>query len=145
MDQQQFVSAAERICVAHGGKMTALRRQVLELVLQHAGVVKAYQVLSDLQQQRGGAVAPPTVYRALEFWVEQGVLHRVEALNGFICCSHLGCQHECLFLVCEQCGGVAELDAAAGFSALSAAIQPLGFSVRRQNMVLTGTCRQCIQ
>jgi Fur family zinc uptake transcriptional regulator len=145
MDQQLFVSEAERICASHGGKMTALRRQVLELVVQYSGVVKAYQILSDLQKQRGGAAAPPTVYRALDFWVELGVLHRVEALNGFVRCSHFGCQHECLFLVCEQCGDVEELDAAPGFSALSAAIMPLGFTLRRQNMVLTGTCRQCLQ
>lgn len=145
MDKQLFVAEAERHCALQGCRLTALRREVLELVLQHAGVVKAYQILSDLQRQRGAAAAPPTVYRALDFLVEQGLLHRVEALNGFVVCDHFGCQHECLFLVCEDCGAVEELDAGPSLLALSASTAPLGFSVHRQNLVLTGTCKQCIQ
>jgi Fur family zinc uptake transcriptional regulator len=145
MDKQLFVAQAEQHCALQGCKMTALRREVLELVLQQDGVIKAYQILSDMQKQRGAAAAPPTVYRALDFLVEQGLLHRVEALNGFVVCDHFGCQHECLFLVCADCGAVAELDASASLAALGESTAAFGFSVHRQNLVLTGTCKQCIQ
>jgi len=145
MDKQLFIAAAERHCALHGCKLTALRREVLELVLQYAGVVKAYQVLADLQKQRGAAAAPPTVYRALDFLVAQGLLHRVEALNGFVVCDHFGCQHESLFLVCGDCGAIEEIDAAPCLSVLGELTKALGFSVHPQNMVLTGTCKHCLQ
>jgi len=141
---QTFVDQAERHCVSHGGKLTALRRQVLELVLRHDGVVKAYQILADLQQERGGSAAPPTVYRALDFLVEQGLLHLVEALNGYIVCDHFGCRHESLFLVCTDCGGVAELDASDSLGALGGATASVGFALAAQNLVLTGTCKHCV-
>lgn len=142
MDKAAFLEAADRHCSKNDCKLTALRRQVLELVLEHDGVVKAYEVLADLQRQRGVA-APPTVYRALDFLVEQGLLHRVEALNGFIVCDHFDCPHEGLILVCETCGKVQEIDAAECMQALRSATTASGFNVRPQNLVLTGTCRGC--
>lgn len=145
MNTEAFVDQAERHCAARGCKLTDLRRQVLQLVLRHAGVVKAYQVLADLQKERGGAAAPPTVYRALDFLVEQGLLHRVEALNGFIVCDHFGCAHESLFLVCAVCGAVAEIDASVCLGALGSAASASGFVLDSQNLVLTGTCKMCVQ
>ncbi|MTD33881.1 Fur family transcriptional regulator [Paludibacterium denitrificans] len=142
MNHEAYLQAAERHCVARGSKLTTLRRRVLELVLRHQGVVKAYQVLADLQQERG-VTAPPTVYRALDFLVEHGLLHRVEALNGFIVCDHFECQHEGLILVCEDCGSVEEIDATAGLSALRMASQSVGFALSPQNLVLAGHCKAC--
>ncbi|MGR2661536.1 MULTISPECIES: Fur family transcriptional regulator [Chromobacterium] len=142
MDHQAYLAAAERHCERRGSKLTALRRQVLELVLRYSGVVKAYQVLADLQQERGAA-APPTVYRALDFLVEHGLLHKVDALNGFIVCDHFECQHEGLILVCGDCGQVQEIDAAPALSALRLAAQAAAFSLCPQNLVLTGRCQSC--
>jgi Fur family transcriptional regulator, zinc uptake regulator len=144
MDHQAFVAQAEQHCLERGCKLTALRRQVLELVLRHVGVVKAYQVLADLQKERGAA-APPTVYRALDFLVEQGLLHRVEALNGFVVCDHVGCEHESLFLVCRDCGMVCEMDAGDSLGPLAAHAMQAGFALAEQSLVLTGTCKRCLQ
>ena len=100
-------------------QVTALREQVLDIVLKQSGVIKAYNVLSqDAAAKLRGVVAPPTAYRALDFWAEQGVLHKVAAVNGYILCSHA--QHECndhchdheeteahhsaFILVCTECG-----------------------------------------
>ncbi|TCW31534.1 transcriptional repressor [Gulbenkiania mobilis] len=142
MSPDDYLAAAERYCEARGSKLTALRRQVLALVLSQPGVVKAYQVLADLQRERGAA-APPTVYRALDFLVEQGLLHRVDALNGFIVCPHFECAHEGLILVCERCGLVEEADATNSLDMLHQAAAERGFAPRRQNLVLTGTCKEC--
>ena len=65
-----------------GLQITALREQVLDIVLRQEGVIKAYTVLAQMQQQSNGVVAPPTAYRALDFWAEHGVLHKVAAVNG---------------------------------------------------------------
>ena len=87
--KQKILEQAQR----DGVQVTALREQVLDIVLKQSGVIKAYNVLSQMQQQSEGVVAPPTAYRALDFWAEQGVLHKVAAVNGYILCSHA--QHEC--------------------------------------------------
>ncbi|MCL6263141.1 transcriptional repressor [Craterilacuibacter sp. RT1T] len=142
MDTQHYLQAAERLCAANGGKLTELRRQVLELVLGYPGVVKAYQVLADLQRDRGAA-APPTVYRALDYLAQYGMLHRVDALNGYIVCHHFECSHQALILACEQCGGVEELDADATFQSLSQTTARAGFVPRAQSLVLTGSCKHC--
>ncbi|MBA4709441.1 Fur family transcriptional regulator [Aquitalea aquatica] len=142
MNSNQYLQAAELHCEQRGCKLTALRKQVLELVLRHEGVVKAYQVLADLQKERGAA-APPTVYRALDFLVEQGLLHRVDALNGFIVCDHFECQHESMILVCETCGKVQEVDVMAALNGLRDVAQAADFTLSHQNLMLTGLCKVC--
>ena len=80
---------------------------------------------------------------ALDFLLAQGLLHRVDALNGFIVCQHLDCPHESLTLVCEICGRVTEFDGSDTLAALRAAAAASGFQARRADVVLSGTCREC--
>ena len=142
MNPSDYLEHAARHCQTRGARLTDLRRQVLELALRATGLVKAYQVLSLMQSERG-VVAPPTVYRALDFLVEQGLLHRVEALNGYVVCPHFDCPHDSLILVCEACGGVNELDTQETFAPVWAACAAQGFTPRRQDVVLTGRCQAC--
>ena len=142
MNNAQFLESAAEHCLKNGANLTDLRRQVLDLVLAHDGVVKAYQILTDLQQARGSA-APPTVYRALEFLVEQGILHRVEALNGYVVCRHLNCAHPSVILTCRDCGKVDEMAADEGFVALRQLCAVHGFDMDEQQLLLNGRCVQC--
>ena len=142
MNNAQFLQSAAEHCLKNGANLTDLRRQVLDLVLAHDGVVKAYQILSDLQQARGSA-APPTVYRALEFLVEQGILHRVEALNGYVVCRHLDCAHPSVILTCRDCGTVDEMAADEGFMTLRQLCAGHGFEMDEQQLLLNGRCVQC--
>lgn len=80
-------------CRAQNVQVTPLREHVLDIVLQLDGVIKAYTVLAQMQRESDNVLAPPTAYRALDFWAEQGVLHKIPAVNGYILCSHV--QHEC--------------------------------------------------
>ena len=142
MNLAEFIEHAERHCLSRGCRLTALRRQILHLVLRQNGVVKAYQILAELQKERAQA-APPTVYRALDFLVEQGLLHRVEALNGFVVCDHIGGRHDSLFLHCQHCGVIREVALEAAMTALSAVACQAGFTLMAQSLVLTGLCPQC--
>ena len=142
MNNAQFLQSAAEHCLKNGANLTDLRRQVLDLVLAHDGVVKAYQILSDLQQARGSA-APPTVYRALEFLVEQGILHRVEALKGYVVCRHLDCAHPSVILTCRDCGKVDEMAADEGFMTLRQLCAGHGFEMDEQQLLLNGRCVQC--
>ena len=141
-----------------GVQVTALREQVLDIVLQQSGVIKAYNVLSLMQQQSEGVVAPPTAYRALDFWAEQGVLHKVAAVNGYVLCSHS--QHDCtthchhehdgeahhhsaFILVCTECGAVDEQTLSQDWAALRAGVAASGFALKEEHVVLTGVCKKC--
>ncbi|MDO4642788.1 MAG: transcriptional repressor [Cardiobacteriaceae bacterium] len=138
------LTQVEQYCVKRGVRLTAIRRQVLELVLAYPNVVKAYEILSDLQKLRGNA-APPTVYRALDFFVDIGVLHRAESLNGFVFCRHFAEQHTSVILNCTRCGTTEELAAQEPVDILLAFCHERGFEVQDGPLILSGICRNCQQ
>ena len=155
MDAKQNILEQARLA---GAQVTALREQVLDIVLRQHGVIKAYAVLAQMQQESAALVAPPTAYRALDFWAEQGVLHKVAAVNGYVLCSHAShqCGHDChghaenahhqsFILVCTECGAVDEQSLSSQWAALQAGVAASGFVLQEEHVVLTGRCRQCRQ
>ena len=84
---------AESLCTKSGVRLTDLRRRVLELVWQSHKPLGAYDILAVLSEQDGRRAAPPTVYRALDFLLENGLVHRIASLNAFIGCNHPGHAH----------------------------------------------------
>src|ERR1700680_2443485 len=101
---------AAKLCTANGTRLTDLRQSVLALMREAEGPLTAYQLLDQLKEIRKGAV-PPTVYRALDFLIENHLIHKVERLNAVISCSDAEHHHhEVQFLICGQCGTVAEID-----------------------------------
>jgi len=101
------LKSADRLCGERGVRFTPLRRRVLELIWGSHEAVKAYDLLERLKAS-DPAAKPSTVYRALDFLLEQGLIHRVESLNAFIGCSHAERSHELLLLICEGCHAVEE-------------------------------------
>jgi len=43
--------------------------------------VGAYEIMDHLAKLKGRTIAPPTVYRALDFLIENGLIHRIERMN----------------------------------------------------------------
>jgi Fur family zinc uptake transcriptional regulator len=132
------LEAAEAECRRRGARLTDIRRRVLELVWRSHQPVGAYAVLEAL-----GRAAPPTVYRALDFLVAHGLVHKIERLNAFVGCSHPGAPHAGQFLLCTSCGAASELTDAAIDQAVSAAAGRLGFTVARQTVEIEGLCPAC--
>jgi Fur family zinc uptake transcriptional regulator len=87
--------------------------------------------------------APPTVYRALEFLLEQGLVHKLESRHAFIGCSHPQQQHSGQFLICDDCGEVSEIENQAIARSLHSAERATGFKTRHPVIELVGTCKQC--
>jgi Fur family zinc uptake transcriptional regulator len=133
---------AAELCQRRGARLTALRRHVLELVWRGHAPVGAYAILAELQDGQPRA-APPTVYRALDFLMEQGLVHRIESLNAYVGCNHPERAHVSQFLICGRCGGAAELDDPAIAKAVLRRAASLGFAVERQTIELRGTCFSC--
>jgi len=143
------LDAAAASCTRRGAQLTELRRHVLGLVLEADGPLTAYQLLDRLKETRGSA-APPTVYRALQFLMEQGLVHRLERLNAFIPCADAGDasghhHHPVQFLICRKCGRVAEIDDPAISEALARAAERQGFHPGTVVVELEGTCAACAE
>jgi Fur family zinc uptake transcriptional regulator len=137
------LEAAAAVCARSGGRLTALRRSVLGLILSAEAPLTAYQLLDRLRATRKGA-APPTVYRALEFLLEKGLIHKVESRNAFVPCLEPGHHtHPVQFLICGKCGTVAELEDEAVVAALDRAALRHGFRLDTAVVELEGICAAC--
>jgi len=148
-----MLDRAEALCAGRGAQLTELRRQVLRLVLETEQPVGAYALLDRLRAQRAGA-APPTVYRALDFLREQGLIHKVERLNAYVGCveaaqhtADCGCEaehdHPHQFLICRNCGATAEISDPGVTAALTAAAARAGFSLGHATVEAEGLCARC--
>jgi Fur family zinc uptake transcriptional regulator len=136
------LSYAERLCRRIDARFTPLRRRVLELVWAGHKPVGAYQLLESLRSEGLGS-APPTVYRALEFLLEYRLIHRIESLNAYVGCSHLGDVHRGIFLICRRCGNSEELgDGRLGDDLLDMA-KARGFDVTAVTLEIAGICAPC--
>lgn len=136
------LAAAEARCERAGVALTPLRRRVLELVWASHGPVRAYDLLDRLREDRRGA-APPTVYRALDFLLAHGLIHRIESLNAYLGCADPERHHGGQFLICRACGAVAELDDAGIARAVAQRARALGFGIERQTVEVMGLCPRC--
>lgn len=138
------LSTAERLCRERNSRLTPVRKRVLELIWQSHRPLGAYQILAQLGDE-GFNSAPPTVYRALEFLLEQGLVHRIASLNAFIGCSVPDQRHQGYFLICRDCGSAHELEAAPLSRALREQAGQQGFRVESETVELAGLCPRCQQ
>src|SRR3954470_12972710 len=136
------LSAAEAVCAEAAERLTPLRRRVLELVWGSHRPIGAYAILDRLKED-GRSAAPPTVYRALEFLLERGLIHRIESLNAFVGCAHPGESHLVQFLICRSCGMTAELDDSRLSEAIGRSASEHGFNIQSRVVELSGVCAGC--
>lgn len=123
-------------------RLTQRRREVLEILLASHQPLGAYDILELMNQTGEGArVAPPIVYRALDFLMQAGVIHRIESKNAYISCARPGHRYGAQFLICRDCDRVAELDNSD--RDLLAKADNLGFSVDHSVIEITGVCAEC--
>ena len=138
----EALSIAERLCSLRGVQLTTIRYQVLELIWSSHKAVKAYELL-DLIKPLQNAAKPPTIYRALDFLLEQGLIHRIESLNAFVGCNCSGHQHDLLLLICKQCHEVEERPALKVMSALTEEFSDANFVTHSQAIEAHGLCAKC--
>ena len=130
------------IYVERGVQLTPIRHKVLELIWESHKAVKAYELLDRLKPLQQAA-KPATIYRALDFLIEQGLIHRVESLNAFVGCRCSGHQHEQLLLICKYCQEVDERSAPAVMLALSQEFKRGGFMAHSKAIEVHGVWSKC--
>ncbi|WP_323127901.1 Fur family transcriptional regulator [Marinobacter salinisoli] len=138
----QALSDARAVCRNRGTRLTRTRERVLELVWQSHKPLGAYDVLARLSEE-GLSAAPPTVYRALDFLQQNGLVHRIASLNAFIGCTHPGEHHTGMFLICGDCGNVLELSDPSIAQAIQSTAQSESFELNELTLEMTGVCPQC--
>ena len=138
----QAVHQAQQICRERGVRLTEIRQRVLELIWQSHRPRGAYDLMEELGKE-GRNSAPPTVYRALDFLIEQGLVHRIESLNAYVACPCPEHVHGFQLLICRHCGRVEELHLDEVNDQLKSRARSLGFDVDRQTIELLGTCDAC--
>jgi len=137
-----LLAAADRACHARGRGLTAARRRVLEILCESHAALGAYDILARLNAG-GGRIAPIAVYRTLDFLIETGLVHRLASRNAFIACAHPNSRHGAQFMICDDCGVVAELADRGIEAALARRARAAGFAPRAPLVEIAGLCPRC--
>jgi len=139
---KEGAQAAAAYCEREGLQFTPQRRRVLEILLEEHRALGAYEILDRLREEGLGA-QPPIAYRALDFLTSHGFAHKIERLNAFIACTHMGQNHAPAFLICRVCSAVAETYADPKKGDLGRAAREVGFTIERAVIEAEGLCPNC--
>lgn len=140
----ELITRAERTCGRRGARLTPQRREVLTCIAESHAAAGAYEILERMASH-GSRPAPITVYRALDFLLAHGLVHKIESRNAYVACSHAHENSPAALLICENCGTVAELDAAESFASLAEGAIAQGFSPQHTLIEMLGRCGHCAQ
>lgn len=136
-------AVAASLCRARRVQLTTIRRRVLELLIEAGGATSAYDLIRALKHWTGRPIAPPTVYRALEFLMAQGLVKRVECRNAYVARPHPDTGDRDALYICSRCGVTAELSDPRIDRLLVAQAMDLGFRPSRRVLEIEGTCSRC--
>jgi Fur family zinc uptake transcriptional regulator len=139
----EALAHAEAVCEQRGQRFTPIRRHVLAALLSSHRPLGAYDVIEELARHVARP-APITVYRALDFLMEQGLVHRIESRNAFLACGHNHDRSSSVaFLICDRCGSVGEVSASRVTQPLIDDARATGFVPKMTVVEMTGTCASC--
>lgn len=149
-DHQEQLSYAKAYCTQKGVRFTPLREEIYKLILLADKPMGAYDLISALQKSRQDSdntqktnIAPPTVYRSLEFLLEEGLIHQLSSMNAYVPCCHPRDRHAAAFLICHACNKVKECSNMPVESMMNFAAYDAGFLVERSVIELKGVCHDC--
>ena len=138
------LAVAEDLCLQHGVRLTASRRLILEILAREGRPLGAYDMIEKVAETTGKRPAPVSIYRALDFLLENSLVHRLASRNAYLACGHgHNVQDLVVFLICEGCGTVVEATSDALRQDLATLAAMTQFAPRSQIMEIAGRCRAC--
>lgn len=141
----QIIAEAQSLCQKRGVRMTPQRAEVLRLMAEQYGAISAYDLLDKLRISEPQA-KPPTVYRALDFLLEQGFIHRVASNNSYVVCPHFEHpSHTSVMLICDHCASVSERHAEGVEKLIGTQAKLAGFTLRHTVIEVHGLCEKCAE
>ncbi|MGJ7252155.1 zinc uptake transcriptional repressor Zur [Morganella morganii] len=143
VDIQTLLKKAEALCLSRSVRMTSQRKSILQLIAGQPGAISAYELL-DLLRETEPQAKPPTIYRGLEFLLEQGFIHKIESTNSFVMCPHFDKpSHTSVLFICDRCNSVTERDGEAIDSQITQLADAAQFHIRHSVIEAHGHCRPC--
>ncbi|EAQ28618.1 transcriptional regulator [Erythrobacter sp. NAP1] len=139
----KLIAAAHDALVASGEQWTSMREAVFSELAGQERPASAYDIADNLSKARGKRVAPNSVYRILDLFVANNLALRVESANAYLANTHPGCQHDCIFLVCDECGEASHVDDEEVSRAVRALASARDFQAKRPVLEIRGLCRLC--
>ena len=136
------LQTAEQICKKNDVRLTAIRKRVLELICKNHKAIGAYELL-DLFREQDPKAKPVTIYRALDFLMAAGLVHKIESLNAFIGCLQAETKHKSAILICAQCHNAYEIDATSIYESLFSLSEEVQFKPQCLTLELHGLCATC--
>lgn len=141
-DVFSLLRMAEARCKDRQVRFTPIRRRVFEMISERESGLRAYELLDLLSSERASARAP-TIYRALDFLLEQGLVHRIESLNAYVACPCPDHARGFQLMICRHCGLVEEIHDHDIMQRLESTAAGHGFAIERQTIELSGLCQRC--
>ena len=138
----KLLEEAEALCRIEGTQLTKLRRQVLETLIRAPGPVKAYDLIESLKSQ-GRRLTPSSIYRTLEFFLQNGLVHRVSTLNAYVACADHKSHHNPVILVCPDCQATTEINDDGLYATIFSRLNSLGFFAKEGSVEVRGLCKKC--
>lgn len=138
-----LTDAARAALETAGEQWTDMRADIFAAIAAHDKPASAYDIADEVSRKRGRRVAPNSVYRILDLFVATNLVRRVESANAFVANSHPGCLHDCIFLICDNCGQMTHLDDDSISATVRAAASASGFAPARPVIEVRGTCQDC--
>lgn len=115
--------------------------EVLALLRGANGPMTAYELLGQMHRD-GGAMAPPTVYRALKRLEGAGLVQRLATLRAWAVVTSTA---PGVVAICDDCGAVRRVEAPSLFESLHQRLAAEGFSEARQAIEVHGRCGDCAE
>ena len=142
-ERARLVERVARICCDRDLNFTLIRRRVFELLAASRVPVSAYALVDQLAARK--PVKAPSVYRALEFLIENGFVRFVAQRRAYICCELLDAQQPVALLMCTGCGNVDEVAAVPLRETIAQMVAPYGFDPAQNSLEIAGRCTSCRQ
>lgn len=136
------LTSAEKICQEKKLRLTPMRKRILELIWTNHKTIGAYELLDVFKQEDPNA-KPVTIYRALDFLLSAGLIHKVESINAFVGCLQPETVHHSVILICDSCHNAYEVEAQQVYRKIIEVSESIDFKPSQLTLELHGSCKNC--
>ena len=133
-----ILAQAENAIELKGGRFTAIRKHVFQILLEASYPLGAYDIIERLNGI--GAQKPPTVYRALNWLMEYGLVAKI-AYNSRYTTLPIGVEADNVaFMICRECGDTDTLETPGLSASLQKTAIDRGFAKTETVIEIIGLC-----
>ena len=139
---KKVIQNAEETCLKFSLNFTPIRKKVLEIISSNHKPSRAYDLLEKLRDD-GFCDKPPTIYRALDFLIENKIVHKLNTINAYVACFDEESEEISCFLICEMCQEIEEFHNKNLNKVLTNIGKKRGIEIKNLNLEIGFKCQEC--